>query len=149
MFITREKNIFNTCVQDFNCGGFALGYLEWIRLYSLHEYDFEEFQYDDTMIEEATWDSVEEIISMFEENEIRVIYSEKEVTKDEFVVYFRLSDDGDFHFLKKYHNGRIYHKPGALPICRFNGNPFEDEWSYSINYCGPIVMFAIDNKYYR
>ena len=143
MFITRERNIFNTFTHEFNCMGFAFGVPEWLVIHSYVYYDNRD------EIREYTDKAIQEIIKMFGKNRCRVIKEETEKTNNEFIVYFRLSDDGDFHFLKKLHNGEIYHKAGATKIRKFNKDPYCDEWSDQHNYCGPIVTFAVDNMYYR
>lgn len=128
--------------SSYNCGGYALGTFDWIRLESLLGFGIVKCK----ELKKVTKEAVEELLEEFDY--IRVVNRENEVTKEEFLVYFRISDDGDFHFLKKQHNGKITHKPGSLPICKFNGNPYVDNWSKSINYCGPIVLFAVSNNYY-
>ena len=130
--------------SDFNCGGYALGTFDWIQLESLLGFGIVKCE----QLKETTKEAVEELLEEFDY--IRVIDKETEITKEEFLVYFRISDDGDFHFLKKFHNGEIYHKPGSFPICKFHGNPYVDNWSVNktINYCGPIVLFAVSNSHY-
>lgn len=133
--------------SDFNCGGYALGTFDWIQLKSLFGFGIVKCK-EGEKLEEVTKEAVEELLEEFDY--IRVVDRENEVTKEEFLVYFRISDDGDFHFLKKTHSGKIYHKPGSFPVCKFSGNPYVDDWSVTklTNYCGPIILFAVSNSHY-
>lgn len=128
---------------DYNCGGYALGAFNWVNIDSLLFF----YSTKEELIAKATKEAVKELLQRFDY--IRVVDKKAEITKEEFLIYFRISHDGDFHFLKEKHNGKIYHKMGSLPVCKFHGNPYEKRWSNVNNYCGPIVLFAVSNSHYE
>lgn len=146
MYITKTNNAFNTPRHDFNCGGFALGTYDWVCLDSYVYCD--DFSNDEELeqafIEETDY-AVEEILKLCPKS--RIINDVNELKENEFAVYFRLSDDGDYHFVKRMHNGELWHKQGVTEIGRFYGD-VEDDWCCR-RYCGPVIIFALDNIYYR
>lgn len=48
---------------------------------------------------------------------MRVISSFAELAPDEYAILFRLSHDGDFHYLKRGGNGVWYQKCGGTRWC--------------------------------
>jgi hypothetical protein len=61
----------------------------------------------------------------------------------ERVVAFRLSSDGDFHYIRRNENGQWYHKRGRSPdILRMKEKEvFETYWCDRYN--GPLILLAI------
>lgn len=145
MYITRANNVFNTNKESFNCGGFALGTYTWVLVDGYVDYfDYDSRDEVNEALERETELSIENILSI--RPKTRVIYEEDELKENEFLVYFRLSSDGDFHFVKRMHNGELWHKMGWLNIERFDEDIYDD---WCGRYDGPIVMLALNDEYYR
>ena len=78
------------------------------------------------------------------EGKLRMIKSLEHLDKKtERVVAFRLSSNGDFHYIKKAENGQWHHKRGAsAPIHRMSqDNVLNSVWCGF--YDGPVVLLAI------
>lgn len=145
MYITRANNVFNTNKESFNCGGFALGTCNWVLVDGyVYDDDYNSRDEVNEALERETELSIENILSICPKT--RVIYKEDELKENEFLVYFRLSSDGDFHFVKRMHNGELWHKMGWLNIERFDEDIYDD---WCGRYDGPIVMLALNDEYYR
>lgn len=80
---------------DYNCGGYALGTFNWVNIDSLLPF----YSTKEELIAKATKEAVKELLQRFDY--IRVVDKKAEITKEEFLVYFRISHDGDFHFFKR------------------------------------------------
>lgn len=148
-FNTRNRrNIFNTNKRAYNCAGYALETFSW---YCPHSEEDEEsnlwgYDYSFETTREAmakTAYSVRKMIQDFQ-GKLREVTSLEQVDKKtERVVAFRLSSDGDFHYIKRSSNNHWYHKMGAS--CYIN-TMTEWEVFHSIwcgRYDGPIVLLAI------
>ena len=142
----NNRNVRNTPKRNYNCGGYALETFSWYCPHT-EEDDNTFFGYDygfDTQ-EEAwvkTMYAVSKMILDFEGN-LRMIKSLKQLHKDtERVVAFRLSSDGDFHYIKKTKNG-WRHKCGASFYIRrmSEHDVFNTKWNG--RYDGPIILLAI------
>ena len=132
--LDKTRNSKNTRTHGYNCGGFALGTYTWV------EVGFE-------TTEEALHDLFRDFDGF-----IRKIENAEEVNENEFIVLFRISEEGDefgdFHFLKRTDEGKWIHKPGAEPVAEFEGDPFKVAWSEEVRYHGEIVMLAVDRILY-
>lgn len=144
----NKRNLRNTPKQEYNCGGYALGTFSWYcphdekdgrGIWHMYDYSF-------TTREEAwikTVYAVSKMILDFEGN-LRMIKSLDQLNKlTERVVAFRLSSDGDFHYVRKNLNGHWYHKRGAsVDILEMSEREvFNTNWCG--RYDGPIVLLAI------
>ncbi len=144
----NNRNILNTKRNTYNCGGYALGTFSW---YCPHTEEDESrsrwgYDYSFTTREEAwvkTMYAVSKMILDFEGN-LRMIADLSHLDKKtERVVAFRLSEDGDFHYIKKSANGHWHHKRGSsFPIWRMS----QEDVLHSVwcnRYNGPVVLLAI------
>ena len=147
---TSNRTLLNTKRNTFNCGGYALGTFSW---YCPHTEDDERYSsrwggydYSFSNREEAwskTMYAVSKMVLDFE-GKLRMITDLKQLDKKtERVVAFRLSEDGDFHYVKKSANGQWHHKRGgSFPIWRMS----QDEVLNSVwcnRYNGPVILLAI------
>lgn len=147
----NNRNLRNTPRKHFNCGGYALGTFSW---YCPHNPEDEQiiglfsrgYDYSFDTQEEAwikTMYAVSKMILDFE-GKLRMIKSLEHLDKKtERVVAFRLSSNGDFHYIKKAENGQWHHKRGAsAPIHRMSqDNVLNSVWCGF--YDGPVVLLAI------
>lgn len=140
----NERNIRNTNKCTYNCAGYALGTYSW---YCPHTETANEDGESGTTCyrfrssseaEKKTTTCIEVMLADFPS--MRVIASVNELAHDEYAILFRLSHDGDFHFLKRGRNGVWYGKNGGERHCSpFKGNIWS-KWNW--RYDGPIVIFA-------
>lgn len=143
-----NRNLSNTDRKTFNCGGYALGTFSWYCPHSEEDLKRGQLGYDYSFTsQEEAWEKtmycVSRMILDFEGN-LRVIERLAQLDKKtERAVAFRLSADGDFHYIKKSANGHWHHKRGRNPlIWRMSEyNVFHTDW-YG-RYNGPIVLLAI------
>lgn len=134
----------NTDVEGYNCGGFALGCMEW---YCPDQYDCGQ------SFTEMLYDCADDIEKDFPE--LTRIPHYNAVPKRFDVIGFRLAwqegtesdeypegEPDDFHFVLR-HKGHWYHKPGWKTIRKFKGN-VEAPWPKSDGnfYDSDIVWFA-------
>lgn len=143
----NKRNLLNTQRHTYNCGGYALGTFSW---YCPHDEADDTtrwgYDYSFTTQEEAwmkTMYAVSKMVLDFQGN-LRMIKSLDQLRKGtERVVAFRLSSDGDFHYIKKSANGQWHHKRGgSFPIWRMS----QDEVLNSVwcnRYDGPVILLAI------
>ncbi len=137
----KERNIKNTARDTYNCGGYALGTYSW---YCPREKE-KDIIFDFNSIEEAYEKTMYAVATMVREFEgkIRMIQKLDDLNEEtERVIAFRISSDGDFHYVKKTKCG-WKHKRGACPrIFRMTTKQvFRTEWCD--RYDGPIVLLAI------
>lgn len=147
----NNRNLRNTPRKHFNCGGYALGTFSW---YCPHNPEDERsvgwfgwgYDYSFDTQEEAwikTMYAVSKMVLDFE-GKLRMIKCLEHLDKKtERVVAFRLSSDGDFHYIKKSENGQWHHKRGAsAPIHRMSqDNVLHSVWCG--RYDGPVILLAI------
>ena len=79
------------------------------------------------------------------EGRLRIISSLKELRKDEYAIAYRISSDGDFHFMKKART-RWHHKRGSMStiLTESEDNVLNSIWCD--RYDGPIVLMAMRRK---
>ena len=141
----NNRNVRNTPKRNYNCGGYALETFSWYCPHGEEDDTFFGYDYGFDTQEEAwikTMYAVSKMILDFEGN-LRMIKSLKQLHKDtERVVAFRLSSDGDFHYIKKTKNG-WRHKCGASFYIRrmSEHDVFNTNWNG--RYDGPIILLAI------
>ena len=138
----RLRNIKNTSKGDYNCGGYALGTFSWYQ----PVFEDSDFEFGFDCEEEAVAKTSECVYVMLREfrlRNIREIASIGELRKNEYAFAFRLSSDGDFHYIKRYSNGHWYHKRGNSPIIKqiSSYEVFHSVWCD--RYDGPIVLMAV------
>ena len=144
----RARNIHNTDAYFYNCAGYALGTFSWYCPYD--DYDIFSLLCDfDALagaakLTVATKLTVSHMLKDFE-GRLRVISSLKELRKDEYAIAYRVSSDGDFHFMKKART-RWHHKRGNTPtiLTESEDNVLNSIWCD--RYDGPIVLMAMRRK---
>lgn len=135
---SNYRNIKNTPKSWYNCGGYALKTFSWY----LPSDDVESWGgfIDEEDYEEATAAAVKVMLRDFPT--LRVVQNENEVMKDEYCIAFRISYDGDFHYVRKAKNGVWYHKLGGCQwIDTFQAEQIYSECWFG-RYDGPLVLFA-------
>lgn len=132
---------------DFNCGGYALGTLDWYSPYSNYYDSMEEMIYDENGYEingvEYQDSMVEYMLNTLDN--VRIAKDEYDCGKDERIVAFRCGED-DFHFVRKESDGTFTHKPGSHAIEPMTREQFYDPRGWDFRYDGPIVFLAIADK---
>lgn len=138
----RNRNINNTGKMDYNCGGYALGTFNWYLPFLPEQ---------ERYIAHDTWEEAMKLTEMcvqtmqieFKSRNLRTIESLRELREEEYAFAFRISTDGDFHYVRRHTNGRWFHKCGADSHIRSMtiDEVFSDEWIGRYN--GPLVLFAI------
>lgn len=131
----RNRNIKNTDKKTYNCGGFALNTFSWyIPCYETGFWTEAEAQL-------RTYYCINTMLAEF--SDLRLIGDVRELHADEYAVVFRISSDGDFHYLKRGRNGKWYSKLGSLTkITVHNDDYVFNEYWCDGRYDGPVVLFA-------
>jgi hypothetical protein len=153
MNFNHARHLRNTPKRFYNCGGFALGTFSWYCPYERgfdpledgFETDLENYLITricvSTMLREfADLRQLWELrFASLKEIEANLV---EQLEEDEYLIAFRISDDGDFHYAKKASNGVWYHKMGARE--RIERTTFaeinEDYWLDRYN--GIVCYFA-------
>lgn len=139
-----NRNIKNTRKMDYNCGGYALGTFNWY-LPCTNEAEHIPLGFETEEEAEAlTKTCVKAMLMEFEARNLRVIDSLSCLNINEYAFAFRISSDGDFHYVRRHTNGKWFHKCGAESVIRL----MEKEEVFTTDWCdgrydGPIVLFAI------
>ncbi len=106
------RNVRNTVRHTYNCGGYALGTFSWYLPYESDRYGFVWGNHlTAKRMSEITDKCVEFMLHDFAD--LRVIESVADLQKGEYAIAFRLSSDGDFHYIKRNRMGLWTHKRGA------------------------------------
>lgn len=137
---SRERTIRNTPKTTYNCAGYALECFNWYEPAEESRPWESPFSFsNEKEAREKTSKAVEIMLKDF--SGLRVVESLKEVRRDEYAILFRLSSDGDFHYLKRCANNRWFHKRGSCKeIERMKKEDIFKKWNGRYN--GPIVIFA-------
>ena len=140
--VQRKRNIKNTCKALYNCAGYALGTFSW---YCPNEKDNDDWgildDLSDAEMFAKTFETVNFMLKDFK-GRLRLIGSVDEVQENEYAIAYRVSSDGDFHFMKKMANG-WHHKRGG------SANIYIETEDYVLNgiwcdrYDGPIALMAM------
>lgn len=130
---------------NFNCGGFALGTCEWERFICFdrrQEYCFNQrnFYKRYRAMGKITYQCAQELLEKYP-RQLRLVKDESEKLSYEEIFFFRVSSDGDFHFVLK-HGRKYLHKRGNTPWL----DEMSKEEVYSSAWCnrydGPMLIFA-------
>lgn len=135
------RNVRNTVRSTYNCGGYALGTFSWYLPYESDRYGFVWGRFlTAKRMSEITDQCVEFMLHDFAD--LRVIDSIADLAKDEYAIAFRLSSDGDFHYIKRNRMGLWTHKRGASSKIWImpKNEVFNSAWCN--RYEGKIVLFA-------
>ena len=134
------RNMRNTPRKGFNCGGYALGTFSWYNpcgeINPTNMYDF------DTVTEAETLTRMCVLQMLHDFDDLRVIEKINQLEPNEYAIAFRLSSDGDFHYLKRSKRGHWIGKQGGSNfITSFRVHEvFHEDWGG--RYDGPIALFA-------
>ena len=145
--LNKTRNVRNTDIDDYNCGGYALGTFSWYRPSDNIYFDFGSRHLESIIngIENATKECVEYMLNDFK-GKLRVIKTTKELKENEYAIAFRISGNryNDFHYAKRGDNGVWYHKMGHTKIRKIKKEKvFAKTWDFGeIEYCGNLVLFA-------
>ena len=139
-------------LDDYNCGGFALGTFDWYVPYSWYD-GCEEVcdlraDIDEGYIDE--YDGVTRIAELFIENMVslglcRQVNGLEDLEKDEYLVAFRASYN-DFHYARRLSNGRWFHKMGYSEIQEITlADVLDDYWWKNLGcyYTGKLFFLAV------
>lgn len=136
------RNARNTSFFKYNCAGYALGTISWYLPTDENDGDYypwgDFFSWGEMV--EVTEQSVNRMLKDFPD--LRVIENLNEVHHDEYAIAFRVSSDGDFHYVRQTHGRTWTHKMGGSSIRSMTRwEVFHTGWHYG-RYDGPIVLFA-------
>lgn len=136
------RNIGNISRRQFNCAGYALGCFSWYCPHTEEDDMWSDkiYAYRTRDLEARTRARVQQILCDFPD--LREISNPDETAEDEFAIAFRLSTDGDFHFIWRDNRNHWWQKMGALSELYQirKSEVFSSLWG--IRYNGPIVFFA-------
>lgn len=140
--VQRKRNINNTEKHLYNCAGYALETFSW---YCPNEEDWEYWgcldDWDDMTMLMKTNETIQFMLKDFK-GRLRIIRSVDEVQENEYAIAYRVSSDGDFHFMKKMANGWHHKRGGSAHI-------YTETEDYVLNeiwcnrYDGPIALMAM------
>lgn len=133
------RNAENTDDFDYNCAGFALGTFSWYC--PSYSDDTWGLFYDWSMeyMTKLTEECVDIMLEDF--SDLRVVQDMTQVQANEYAIAFRLSSDGDFHYVRQLYKDLWLHKPGVTSIQAMREyDVFNSDWNERYN--GPIVLFA-------
>lgn len=134
-----ERNSENTDQVVYNCGGFALGTFSWYLPQCESAWGCWEDDWSMEEMTELTDDCVAVMLDEFPD--LREIQYLSEVRHDEYAIAFRLSSDGDFHYVRQMHGRTWTHKCGGGEIQTMTRwEVFNTDWCWRYN--GPIVLLA-------
>lgn len=144
----REAKQYEVPPSFYNCGGYALGCYTWVL--PIKDWDLDPFGELD---EEYNFDEMEEItafcvdVLLNEIEELRPLEDiDSPLEEEEVLIAFRISSDGDFHFLRSENKGKDWtHKRGSSPrIESFEKDLIFTNWFGRYN--GPIRFFALKEE---
>jgi len=132
-----NRNIRNTSKSSYNCGGYALECFSWYCPKGFNDFDFGFDDWDEAM--QKTRDCVDVMLADFPD--LRIVHTLDEVQDNEYAILFRLSSDGDFHYLKRDRGNHWHHKIGdSRHIETIKTANIFGVWNF--RYDGPIVILA-------
>ena len=140
--VQRKRNINNTKRHLYNCAGYALETFSW---YCPNEEDWGYWGYDEDLSDAEmfakTFETVQFMLKDFK-GHLRLIGSVDEVQENEYAIAYRVSSDGDFHFMKKMVNG-WHHKRGGSAHIYIETEDYVLNEIWCNRYDGPIVLMAM------
>lgn len=136
----KNRNAQNTMLSDYNCAGFALGTFSWY----CPSYDEDTWGW----LEDWSWDFMKQVTQLSvnkmlrDFDNLRLIHQMHELREGEYAVAFRVSSDGDFHYIRQICGEHWEHKCGGGLIKTMEEcEVFTTYWNN--RYDGPIVLFAM------
>ena len=138
----RARNIHNTDTHLYNCAGYALETFSW---YCPNEEDRgywgHEKKLSDAEMFAKTFETVKFMLKDLK-GHLRLIRSVDEVQENEYAIAYRVSSDGDFHFMKKMANG-WHHKRGGTTHIYIETEDYVLNEIWCDRYDGPIALMAM------
>lgn len=140
--VQRKRNIKNTCKALYNCAGYALETFSWYCPNGKNDrYWCFLDDLSDTEMFAKTFETVNFMLKDFK-GRLRLIGSVDEVRENEYAIAYRVSSDGDFHFMKKMANG-WHHKRGNTDRIYIESEDYVLKKIWCDRYDGPIVLMAM------
>lgn len=138
---SNSRNIRNTVKCSYNCAGYALGTFSW---YQPNPEDCNPWgrRFTRKEMEEVTEECTAQMLKDF--SDLRVVSNLSDLAPTEQAIAFRVSSNGDFHYMKLARNGQWYHKMGNSSVidrCSTE-EALNPDKSWVCRYDGPIVLFA-------
>ncbi len=135
--LNHNRTIKNTPRSMFNCGGYALNTFSW---YQPGEDCNMWYYYDSSNMEDYTDYCIDVMLEDFDD--LRVINDLSEIRSNEYAIAFRLSSNGDFHYIKRDKTHHWRHKRGCCAtIMTMTEYEVLNTFWCGI-YDGPLVLFA-------
>lgn len=141
--VNNLRNVDNSDKSGYNCAGYALQCFSWY-MPAERSMEFWGWEKDEVSFPfRATERAVSIMLRDF--SDLRRIQSLDEVRNNEYAILFRLSSDGDFHYIRQVSNGHWYHKMGGAPrISTIRASEIFEVWFN--RYDGPIVILAKERR---
>lgn len=141
--VQRKRNIDNTEKRLYNCAGYALGTFSWYCPNEKDDGNYWGFMDDwsDAEMFAKTFETVQFMLKDFK-GHLRLIGSVDEVQENEYAIAYRVSSDGDFHFMKKMANG-WHHKRGNTSHIYIETEDYVLNEIWCDRYDGPIALMAM------
>lgn len=140
------RNSANTDIDDYNCGGYALGTYSWYCPYDRKWADRFNTKYLPLKNHKREFMRLATQIILKDFPNVRTIRLPDEATPNERVIALRLADN-DFHFMYRGLNKVWYHKIGGTELQRVSKEQvFAKAWNDYFGapaYKGKIVFFAM------
>lgn len=151
---SNSRNVNNTSKAVYNCGGYALDLFAWYCPWGLDVPECETplaraywqgdwFNHDEMFA--PTFQCVQNMLA--EIPTLRLLTGFNDIVADnEYMLAFRISCDGDFHYAKRGNNGIWYHKRGSRDEIEIMTIPELLDECWIGRYDGPLVFFANTKK---
>ena len=141
---TNVRNVDNTDKCSYNCGGYALNTFSWYQPIEDEYFNNPLGNYFDTDEErdKAFRYCVDNLLRDFAYRNIRLIGDIDDIASNEYAFAFRVSSDGDFHFVKRSRNGIWRHKRGRNPLLEIMHADEVFSKCWCNRYDSPIAFFC-------
>ncbi len=147
--LSNNRNLNNTPRHRYNCGGYALGTFSWYCPYPEKDDDGWFGYHCGYRTREEAWAKTMYLVGFMLNDfcgRLRVIRDLNDLARHEYAIAFRVSADGDFHYIKQGKNKVWYHKRGASEEIHTmtTDEVFNTPWCD--RYGGPLVLLAMSIK---
>ena len=145
----NNRTIKNTPKERYNCGGYALGTFSWYCPYSEEDDDGWFGFHCGYRTREEAWEKTMYLVGFMLNDfcgQLRIIRQLSDLKRHEYAIAFRLSADGDFHYIKQGKNGVWYHKRGASAEIHTMSTDEVLNTRWCRRYGGPVVLLAMSTK---
>lgn len=136
------RTVRSTPKRAYNCAGYALECFSWYCPKADDDCPMGYFNFND---EDEAIEKTEAAVQVMLEDfpTLRRVANLADVRSNEYAIMFRLSSDGDFHYLKRDSVGHWRHKMGnSQHIDTIKVADIFRPWGFWGRYDGPIVIFA-------